>query len=385
MKKISIIFFAVFTLFLVTWCGKVVDESIISTGSVQWFTTSYIVGNSPASQKVLYGTVISDSTKNIVASKGGVLDYVDCQPGKKVYKDTIIAKIPPNEDDTTYQNTQTQLDTLQQQYDNLTSVYTLTEETLSSQKGILEDQYDNNVNLLDDIKHDLRSSTGTVKSQLKTQRTNLLLVQETLQHQMDAADTSKESQLAGITNQILTLEQNMTTLSRWLDGEVLYAGINGVVKMRAIGEENKFAPGTLICQITPTTPWNLSLQIFSYQQLSLWTKVRVTDEQWKKLGVLIITYEYPYKDPTTQNYIYEVPVIKSFFKEGQKVLIVVSQAADSDQLRIPLQYISPRLEGNLVRRKVWKAIQEVYVKLWNIDDSYVQVLSGLKIWDEIVQ
>lgn len=385
MKKLFIISLLSLTIFVVTWCGKVVDDSIISTGSVQWFTTSYVVGGSPVSQKALYGIVISDSVKNVSVSRAGSLDYVDCQPGKRVYKDTVIAKIIPNADDTSYQNIQTQLDVLQQQHDNLASVYSLTEETLSSQKGILEAQYDNNIRLLDDIKISLRSSTGTAASQLKTQMSNLLLAQETLQRQMDAADTSKESQLAGVTNQILTLEQSMTTLSRGLEGELLYAGVDGIVKSRGIGEENKVTAGVLICQITPSTLWNLSLQIFSYQQFPLWTKVHVSDEQWKKLGVLILTYQYPYKDSVTQNYIYEVPVIKSFFKEWQKVLVMAPLAIDKSQVWIPLQYISPRLEWNLVRRKVGSAIQNVYVTLWNINDSSVEVLSGLHIWDVIVQ
>ncbi len=385
MKKLFIISLLSLTIFVVTWCGKVVDDSIISTGSVQWFTTSYVVGGSPVSQKALYGIVISDSVKNVSVSRAGILDYVDCQPGKRVYKDTVIAKIIPNADDTSYQNTQTQLDVLQQQHDNLASVYSLTEETLSSQKGILEAQYDNNIRLLDDIKISLRSSTGTAASQLKTQKSNLLLAQETLQRQMDAADTSKESQLAGVTNQILTLEQSMTTLSRGLEGELLYAGVDGIVKSRGIGEENKVTAGVLICQITPSTLWNLSLQIFSYQQFPLWTKVHVSDEQWKKLGVLILTYQYPYKDSVTQNYIYEVPVIKSFFKEWQKVLVMAPLAIDKSQVWIPLQYISPRLEWNLVRRKAGSAIQNVYVTLWNINDSSVEVLSGLHIWDVIVQ
>ncbi|MEI6117714.1 MAG: hypothetical protein WCP92_00110 [bacterium] len=74
-------------------------------------------------------------------------------------------------------------------------------------------------------------------------------------------------------------------------------------------------------------------------------------------------YEYPYKDPVTQNYIYEIPVIKFSLKENEKVLVTSSQLAEKNQLWIPLQYISPRLEGNLVRRKVGKTVQEVYVTL----------------------
>jgi hypothetical protein len=74
-------------------------------------------------------------------------------------------------------------------------------------------------------------------------------------------------------------------------------------------------------------------------------------------------YEYSYRDPATQNYIYEIPVIKFSLKENEKVLVTSSQLVDDNQIWIPLQYISPRLEGNLVRRKVGSTIQDVYVSL----------------------
>ena len=38
-------------------------------------------------------------------------------------------------------------------------------------------------------------------------------------------------------------------------------------------------------------------------------------------------------------------------KENERVLVTSSQLADQGQIWIPLQYISPRLEGNLIRRK----------------------------------
>ena len=77
--------------------------------------------------------------------------------------------------------------------------------------------------------------------------------------------------------------------------------------------------------------------------------------------------------------------MKTNMKENEKVLVTSSQLADKDQIRIPLQYISPRLEGNLIRRKVGSGVQNVYVTLWDINDSYVQVLSGLNMGDVIVQ
>jgi len=567
MKKLALIFCASLTIFLVTWCGKVVDDSIISTWSVQWFTTSYTVGNSPVSQNALYGTVIADSIKTITTNRGGVLDYINCQPGQQVYKDTIIAKIQANPDDLTYQNGAIQLATLNQQLRNLTTVFSLTEDTLALQKTILQDQYTTTTYLLSNLDtsqeysasnmdyqqqllqqqytslktaksidlnkmqtsistsykqymimikdwlkkvNDIFSTTtlsisdkdpqlkqqvlsehsrlynnlsdtmnadqfsrylsdvsdlmalaassinattpsnalpqassvwlsidglytiyttlsttflwtksafdavassydsvkntyntqlksaditsnnfddNTAKStalQLENQKANMQLSQKTLQTQITSADDSKQIQLASLKNQVLTLKQSIVVLSNSLEGEVLYAGVDGVVKMRAIGEDNKVSPNTLLCQISPSNPGNLSLQVFSYQQLPLGSKVSISNDQSQFLATWTLVYEYPYKDPATQNYIYEIPVITFPLKENEKVLVTSSQIVDNTQVWIPLQYISPRLEGNLVKRKAWITVQDVYVTLWSIDDSYVQVLSGLSLWDEIV-
>ena len=65
----------------------------------------------------------------------------------------------------------------------------------------------------------------------------------------------------------------------------------------------------------------------------------------------------------TQNYIYELSFTSSTLKENQKVVITIDQSADKGQFWIPLQYVRPRLEGNLVRRKIGETIQEVYIRL----------------------
>ncbi len=567
MKKISLVFIASASLFLMTGCWTKSDDILLSTWSVQGFTTTYVVRTSPVFQTSLYGTVIADSIKNIVSNRGGILDYIDCQPGKEVSKHTIIAKIIPNTDDVTYQNSQVQLSVLQEQLANLTKIYSLTEDTLALQKAILRDQYDNNSLLLANLnktewytesslayqadlleqqydtlktaktvdldkmktsisnaykqylimikdalkkvndvftnttytisdkdislkqqvlseysrlKNNLsdtmsasefsqylddfsafmelvarsvsattpstnlpQSSTmwtsidglyttfttlattfmssksafdtlassydsvkNTYKSQIKAldinidnsnkntakstmlqidnQKSNLQLAQKTLQNQLSAADDSQSIQLATLRNQLLTMQQNIAVLSNALEGEVLYAWVDGIVKMRALGEDNKVAPNTLLCQITPKDSSNTSIQIFSYQRLPLGNKVAISDQWWQFLWTWIILYEYPYKDPTTQNYIYEIPVVNFSVKENERVVITLSQSADSNDIRIPLQYVSPRLEGDLVRRKVWADIQNVYVKLGNINNDYVQILSGLHMWDEIV-
>ncbi len=568
MKRFSLLFIASASFFFIAGCWPKVDDTLLSTWSVQGFTTTYVVWASPVFQTSLYGTVIADGIKNIVSNRGGMLDYINCQPGKQVSRNTIIAKITPNEDDLTYQNSAIQLSVLQEQLYNLTTIFSLTEDTLAIQQDILRDQYDNNSTLLSNLnktqwytessleyqedlldqQYDtlkaaknvdldkmktsisnaykqylimikdalkkvndvftssnftvsdkdgnlrqevlseysrlknkvsdtmsasefsdylddfsvfmslvansvnattpstnlpqsssmwisidglsttfmtlattfmgsksafdtLASSYDSVKntynSQIKTldtntdnfndntaestklqidnQKASLQLAQKTLANQLSASDESQTMQLMSLKNQLLTLQQNIAVLSNSLEWEVLYAGVEWIVKMRALGEDNKLAPNTLLCQITPTDVSNTSIQIFSYQRLVLGSKVAIADQWWQFLWTWIVLYEYPYKDPATQNYIYEIPVVKFSVKENERVSITLSQSPDKNDIWIPLQYISPRLEGNLIRKKVGSWIQNVYVKLWDINDEYVQILSGLSLWDEIVQ
>jgi len=567
MKRFSLLFIALVSLFFVAGCWPKVDDTILSTWSVQGFTTTYVVGVSPVFQTSLYGTVIADSIKNIVSNRGGMLDYINCQPGKQVSRNTVIAKITPNEDDMTYQNSAIQLSVLQEQLNNLTTIFSLTEDTLAVQQDILRDQYDNNSTLLanlnktewytessleyqeelldqqydtlkaaknvdldkmktsisnaykqylimikdalkkvndvftssnftvsdkdptlrqqvaseyfrlkdkvsdtmsssqfshylddfsvfmslvassvnattpstnlpqsssmwtsidglyttfttlsttfmgsksafdtlassyDSVKNTYNSQIKTLdtntdnfndntaestKLQIDNQKASLQLAQKTLANQLSSSDESQAMQLMSLKNQLLTFQQNIAVLSNSLEWEVLYAGVEWVVKMRALGEDNKLAPNTLLCQITPTDASNTSIQIFSYQRLALGSKVAIADQWGQFLWTWIVLYEYPYKDPATQNYIYEIPVVKFSVKENERVSITLSQSADKNDIWIPLQYVSPRLEGNLIRKKVGSWIQNVYVKLWDINDEYVQILSGLNVWDEIV-
>lgn len=88
------------------------------------------------------------------------MEYIDCQPGKAVSKNTIIAKIQANPDDVSYQNNEIQLAALHQQLNNLTTIYAFTEDTLALQRTILQDQYDNNIQLFENLEKS-KSYTNT--------------------------------------------------------------------------------------------------------------------------------------------------------------------------------------------------------------------------------
>lgn len=570
MKKIYIASVLTLSVLLFAGCWQKIEDTVVSTWMVPMYSTSYLIVPLVSSPITIYGTVVADTIKTISSTKAGILKYIDCQPGNEVAKHTVIATIQSNTADANYQNTKIQLQAMQDQLNNMTKIYSLTQDTLSLQKDIVYAQYQNNLTLLDnltqsesytdsslryqenlleqqystlkqsksidldkmqtsisnthkqymimvkdalkkvddifstpmfslsdkdpDLKHDvlseharladdlavpmdshqfsqylldisqlmslaarsvsattptttlpqsssvwwmsidtlyttfttlsttfigsksafdtLASSYDSVKNtyngqlksaelntdnftqntakstalQLKNQKASLELAQKSLTTQLDSSDNNQAIQLMSLKNQILSLKQNISVLSHSLDGETLYAGIEWIIKMRMVGEDNKVAPGTPLCQIAPKDESNVSIQVFSYQKLSLWTKVTISTQQGQFLATWVLAYEYPYRDPATQNYIYEIPVVRATVKENERVRISLAQEVNGLETRIPLSYVSPRLEWYLVRaHTVNKNIKNVYVQLWPINAWYVQVLSWLRIWNQIVQ
>lgn len=570
MKKILFVLLSLVSLLAFAWCWPQTKDVVVSTWTVLTYSTSYAIAPLAFSPITVYGTVVADTIKTISSNKGGILSYIDCQPGKEVTKNTVIAKIQANTADANYKNGKIQLQSMEDQLTNVIKIYSLTQDTLALQKNILNNQYQNNLTMFDnleqsesytdssleyqekllnqqyttlqesknidldkmqtsisntykqyiimirdslkkvndvfvndalfisdqdsDLKQDvlseyarlnnkisdtmnsnqfsqylldmselmslaarsvnattatttlpqsssvwgmsidtlstafttlastflgsksafdtLASSYDSVKNtynsqlksadlttdnftentakstalQLENQKASLELAQKILATQLDSSDNNEAIQLMSLKNQILTLKQNISVLSNSLDGETLYAGVDGIIKTRMVGEDNKVAPSTPLCQIAPKDELNMSIQVFSYQKLTLWTSVAISTQQGDLLTTWILLYEYPYRDAATQNYIYEIPVVRAAVKENERVLVSLLQAVNNEEVRIPLSYVSPRLEWYLVHAKtVNKNIKDVYIQIWPINAWYVQVLSWLKLWNEIVQ
>ena len=570
MKKIYIVLLLVVSALLFAGCWSQIEDVVVSPWSDSMYNTSYVIAPLASSSITIYWTVVADTIKTISSNKGGVLSYIDCQPGKEVTKNTVIAKIQANTADSNYQNGKIQLQNMKDQLNNIKQIYALTQDALSLQKNIVYEQYQNNLTLLDNLQqsqsytdssleyqeklldqqyttikeskfidldkmqtsianaykqylilikdalkkiddvysHDffslsdkdtdlknhviteharlknkvsntmnssqfsqylldmselmllaargvqattattilpqsssvwgmsidtlstafttlastfigsksafdtLVSSYDSVKNtynsqlksadlntdnftentakstalQLENQKASLKLAQKSLLTQIDSSDSNERIQLMNLKNQIMTIEQNIAVLSHSLDGETLYAGVDWIIKTKMVGEDNKVAPGTPLCQITPKDENNMSIQVFSYQRLALWTRGTVSNQEGNFLATWILQYEYPYRDVATQNYIYEIPVVRAAVKENERVIISLLQAVNNEEVRIPFSYVSPRLEWYLVRAKTVKnTIKNVYIQLWPINAWYVQVLSWLNLWNEIVQ
>lgn len=258
-------------------------------------------------------------------------------------------------------------------YDSLLASATSLEKTYENQLDTL----DTNIESMSDNKSEL-SRIGS-----DTQIANMVLAQESVNSQLAALDNTKAIQLATLNSQLLTLQQNEAMLGNNLQGETLLAGVNWIVKTKSVVEGNKVTPSAMICQIVPDGDQNLKIQIYSYTRMPLGQAIsfyRGND----LLGNGEIVYELPYKDAATQNYIYEMVGTSLPVLDWEKVLVKFTGARRDGQLWIPLPYIIPRLEGNYVKKLVNETPQEAPVKLWEINGSVVQVMSGLQVNDQIV-
>lgn len=61
--------------------------------------------------------------------------------------------------------------------------------------------------------------------------------------------------------------------------------------------------------------------------------------------------ELPYRDALTQNFIYEFSDASLALKEGSKLRVQFDEQFKSDEIWIPLSYITPKLEGYFVSKK----------------------------------
>ncbi|MBU0626686.1 hypothetical protein KKG31_07300 [Patescibacteria group bacterium] len=172
MKKIIIIIALLLAVLVLVGCGK--QEELLTIGeTTQSYTQSYIIdGNKNASQQ-LYGTVMIEDIQNIMTSIGGTLSFLNCQEGKKVTADTLIAKITPNEENATIQNLRLQQELLETQLKNLKETYNMTEENFEIQKESLRAQTEHTQDIYDQNSPDLENLKNSIKNFKAQQETNI--------------------------------------------------------------------------------------------------------------------------------------------------------------------------------------------------------------------
>ncbi len=120
MKKIFTILLLITVL---ASCSKTEDKNINSlTENKKLCEAPYIIWNIDKTNLHLKWVVISDEIKNITSPIAWIISYLKCNPGDKVNKDTIIAKITPDFNNPNISNLIIQKNSLINQKNNVDSL-----------------------------------------------------------------------------------------------------------------------------------------------------------------------------------------------------------------------------------------------------------------------
>jgi hypothetical protein len=170
------------------------------------------------------------------------------------------------------------------------------------------------------------SAQNAYDNQHDTLGTNLDLVDSQLQ----TIENNKEIQLNALENQRRSTQQILDSLSNSLAPEYVYAEVDGVVKAKLIWSDNRVNPNTILCQIIPNDSSNKKIQIYSANKIDIGQVVKLFNGD-TLVGVDRIDYELPYKDPLTQNYIYEITDMKFSVNEWDKLNVQFFKKLKSSQ------------------------------------------------------
>lgn len=308
--------------------------------------------NNSVSSEELKQTTIDTYYNNYITFSNNLISL------KSVFDNTISSiDITTNNYDVQITSLNSSLDTLKKNLDNLNNN--------KWESAILT--LDNSINLM--------------FSQISSYNTS----QINLSKQIDWLWEQKIIQTNTLKAQITSLEQNIDMLKTYNSWETIYAWINWTVKIKKADIDNKVSSNTLICQIIPNSKWNLKLQIYSSKKLEMNQKYEVIKNK-EKIWEWKITFEIPFIDPTTQNYIYEDKIISNQAVDWDKVDIKLNINKKDTTITIPLDFLIPKLEWyfvNICENKDCSKFKELQIKVWNINNGYVEVIEWLKKWDKL--
>ncbi len=283
-------------------------------------------------------------------------------------------------------SSKTKLDDLIQNYTTIVNNYDTQIISLETQIDTIKSNIKNiKDNKIDSYSSSIDIQINTTKTQLDNTNSSL----KNIENQIKSLDDQENIQLKQLENQISSLKSNLSQINVNLAPQNIYAGVNWKIKNKKADKWNKVWPNGLICQIVPNKS-SLKLQI--YGDLGVGRdlgEVEFKDNNWKNCKLKIVS-KLPYQDPITQNNIYETEdnincniqeweiLSVKYNKENNKVINW------NKKIFIPLDFVVNKLTGQFVKEKIasWD-IQEIPVKLWNIDWTNVEILSWLKIWDKI--
>jgi hypothetical protein len=153
---------------------------------------------------------------------------------------------------------------------------------------------------------------------------------------------------------------------------------------------------TPICHIIPSTN-STKIKIYSPVELEIWDKLifNFNGDDFE----VIIENVLVYKDPITQNYIYDSNYLdKNYFKDWEilslnfdKEEIIETKIDDKleenkkelKNIKIPVSYVKNKIDWNFVKINFGSWIIEVKVELWEINWDFIEIKNWLEEVNEV--
>jgi len=337
----------------VTSLLKLAAESVNNSVSSPTFSQSQIDG--------YYSTFISlanTSTSSLLNTKTSL--------------DNMFSSLQTSEN--TYDN---QINSLESQITSLDSQESSIKSNIDSMKKSLE-------NLKSNKTENITITLDTNKNTLQSQVTTLESTNKNIEEQINWLLESKNIQMSSLDNQIVSLKQNSQTLGNNLYWEKLYAWVDGIVKAKKVDINNKISSNTLICEITSNAGEEIKIQIYAPQKMNIWQHFEYIKDD-AVLWTGSFETELPYKDSATQNYIYETNLKTDVLKEWDKISVKLTQEKNGWSLRVPIQFVLPKLDGQYVNLKTWTGAILKKVQAWDMNNWFVNILSWVNSWDILVR
>ena len=285
---------------------------------------------------------------------------------------------------------------LKDSFDSIENTYSSTSTNYDTQILSLESQIDSSKTSLENLKTNKIDSVDVwldlKLSELDSQSKTLHSSLENLSSNLANLKATKESQMLSLDNQILQIQQSIDSLNVHLSSRNIYANVSWKIKEKLSSKWNNIWINNPICQIIPNDK-STKVKIYSPVELGLEDKLvfELDNEDYE----IIVENELIYKDPVTQNYIYESNCLNDdYFKDGEIISLsfrgtTKEESQDKEILdiskdkKIPISYVINKIDGNFVNIQSNSWVIKREIELWDINWDFVDVLSWLENINEI--
>ncbi|MFK7780320.1 MAG: efflux RND transporter periplasmic adaptor subunit [Candidatus Gracilibacteria bacterium] len=203
------VFILLLILFTFVSCGETEVNNSDIAGNIEYCENPYKIGEINKSTLKLKGVVISDDMKTVSSPMAGIVDTLNCNAGKKVTSNTLIAKISPDFNNPNTINLSIQKGSLINQKINLESIKSSTISSFDNQISDLKEQIlitEKNIELT-------KKSSGLNKNDLEKQIISSETTLTSLESNLILAEKSKIEALEKIDISGVSLFTSMNSLS----------------------------------------------------------------------------------------------------------------------------------------------------------------------------